>query len=118
MCRHYDLLGNTMGSSQNVLLGNEGASTKLSSILEKGSNPWPLSLVSWPTIDNFERMLMIIFQSLLLFSNNSLTVISDGEIFAYSTCLGIGRSWTWGSLRWGWLLCSRYWSIRIWSRDA
>ena len=84
-----DLLSNTVSSCEDVFLGDERSTTELSPILQQSSNPGPLTLVSWPTIDHLEWVLMIQVNPLLLLRHHSLLIVLDGSISSNSTGLGV-----------------------------
>ena len=74
-----------MSCSENVLLGDQRASAELSVIVQESSDPGPLTLVSWPPIHHPEGMLTIVINSLLLFSNSIIAIITDGMVLSNTT---------------------------------
>merc|ERR1712123_536286 len=75
-------VSNTMSCSENVLLGDERASADLSVIVQESSDPGPLTLVRRPPIHHPEGMLTIVINSLLLFSNSIIAIITDGMVLS------------------------------------
>merc|ERR1719323_1250292 len=90
-CSHILLahVSNTVSSCEDVFFGDERSTTELSPILQQSSNPGPLTLVSWPTIDHLEWMLMIQINPLLFLRHHSLLIVLDGSISSNSTGLGV-----------------------------
>jgi len=72
-----------VSSSQNMLLVNQRSSAKLTTIVEQGSNPGPLVLVSWPSIDNSEGVLAC--NSLVFLSHAPIDIVADGVVLTHPT---------------------------------
>ena len=72
----------TVGSSEDVLPGDEAAAAELAAIVEEGGNPGPLTLVRVPPAHNLRASLVL---TLDLLGNPAVAVVADGEVAADTT---------------------------------
>lgn len=66
-----------------MLLVNQGSSTKLPTVVQQGSDPGPLILVSWPAIDHSEWVLAC--NPLVFLSHAAVDIVADGVILTHPT---------------------------------
>ena len=72
----------TVGSSEDVLPGDEAAAAELAAIVEECGDPGPLTLVRVPPAHNLRASLVL---TLDLLGNPAVAVVADGEVAADTT---------------------------------
>jgi len=91
-------MSHAVGSSEDVSVSDQRATTELTAVVEQSRYPGPLALICRPAVHHPEGMLAVVVNPLLFLRHGPVTVVSDGMIFPVAAVLGVAGPGPGGTL--------------------